>query len=132
MCSYLLNWISFILKNVGIKTTTFLVLKELQGVGKGRFTGIVSELMAGYSRKNINNVEDITGHFNAILLNKVLVVIDEMNEARDEKRSVFDRLKDIDTEDRMTVNEKCIPKFEASNVVNLIINTNNASIYWEK
>jgi murein L,D-transpeptidase YafK len=44
---------------------------------------------------------------------------------RSKKRSVFDRLKDIDTEDRMTMNEKCVPKFEASNVVNLTVSTNN-------
>jgi hypothetical protein len=122
---YLLNWVAFILQNVGVKTTAFLVLKGQQGVGKGRFTDIISELMAGYSRKNVNNIEDITGHFTAILLNKVLVVVGEMDEAKDEKRSVFDRLKDIDTEDRMTVKEKCVPKFEANNVVNLIVSTNN-------
>ncbi|KAH7820931.1 putative Poxvirus D5 protein [Monocercomonoides exilis] len=44
---YVLNWIANIVQHPGIKNETALVLKGLQGIGKNRFTDVLSELFAG-------------------------------------------------------------------------------------
>ena len=48
---YVLGWIASVIQHPGIKNETALILKGLQGIGKGRFTDVLSELLAGYSEK---------------------------------------------------------------------------------
>ncbi|KAA6367373.1 MAG: hypothetical protein EZS28_037099, partial [Streblomastix strix] len=55
---YILNWFSFIVQNVGKKTETAITLKGLQGIGKNVFTNVLCELLAGYSSKNITDIDD--------------------------------------------------------------------------
>ena len=59
-----------IVQNPGVKTETALVLKGPQGVGKNRFTDIISGLLAGYSECPT----DITCYDNIMYQNVQLVV----------------------------------------------------------
>jgi hypothetical protein len=123
--NYVLDWVAFILQNVGKKTGTNIILQGLQGVGKGRFCDVVAELFAGYSNPNINKIDEITGQFNAVLEGKVLIVLNEARSVDEEKNTNYDVLKSITTDETFTINEKNVPRFYAENVVNLIISTNN-------
>lgn len=58
-------------QNSGVKNETALVLKSLQGIGKNRFTDILSELLAGYSEQNINEIEELTGNFNSNVVHSI-------------------------------------------------------------
>jgi hypothetical protein len=122
---YILKGVAHILQKVGKKTTTCLILKGLQGVGKGRFTDIVSELTAGYSSSNINKMEDVTSGFNSELLAKVFIVLNEIKNVGEERNANYDSLKSIITDDMLLVNEKYVPKFRAENVTNMVIVTNH-------
>jgi hypothetical protein len=122
---YVLNWVAYMLQNVGKKTATCLILKGLQGVGKGRFTDIISELTSGYSASNINRMDEVTGNFNSILLSKVFLVLNEIKNVGEEKNANYDNLKSIITDERFTINEKNVPRFEAENVNNLVVVTNH-------
>ncbi|KAA6383922.1 MAG: hypothetical protein EZS28_020552 [Streblomastix strix] len=123
--SYLLNWFSFIVQNVGRKTETSIILQGLQGIGKNIFTTVLCELLAGYSSKNITDIDDFVGKFNTAIENKMLSIANEMKNFGDSRISNMDAMKSINTESTFMINEKCIPKHEVENVVNVIMVTNN-------
>ncbi|KAA6365242.1 MAG: hypothetical protein EZS28_039231 [Streblomastix strix] len=122
---YLLNWFAFIVQNAGKKTETAIILQGLKGIGKNVFTNVLCELLAGYSSKNITDVDDFVGKFNAAIENKTLAIANEMKNFGESRMSNMDALKSIITEYSFVVNEKYIPKHEVQNVVNIILVTNN-------
>ncbi|KAA6317557.1 MAG: hypothetical protein EZS28_055082, partial [Streblomastix strix] len=75
---YLLNWFSIIVQNIGKKTETSIILQGLQGIGKNVFTNVLCELLAGYSSKNITDIDDFVGKFNTAIENKMLAIANEM------------------------------------------------------
>jgi hypothetical protein len=94
-------------------------------VGKGRFTDITAVLTSGYSASNINKMDEVKGNFNAVLLSKVFLVLNEIKNVGEEKNANYDNLKSIITDESYTINEKNIPRFEAENVNNLVVVTNH-------
>ncbi|KAA6373628.1 MAG: hypothetical protein EZS28_030846 [Streblomastix strix] len=106
---YLLNWYVYVIQNVGKKTETSIILQGLQG----------------YSSKNITDIDDIVGKFNAAIENKMLAIANEMKNFGESRMPNMDALKSINTENSFIVNEKYIPKHEVENVVNTIIVTNH-------
>ncbi|KAA6381528.1 MAG: hypothetical protein EZS28_022946 [Streblomastix strix] len=50
-------------ENVGKKTEISIILQGLQGIGKNVFTNVLCELLAGYSSKNITDIDDFVGYF---------------------------------------------------------------------
>lgn len=123
---YLINWISFIIQNPGSKTETALVLKGLQGIGKNRFTDVISELLSGYSVKNVTDISELTGQFNSAVEAKILIVLNELKNVGDERLANFNSLKSIITDNSIEVNEKFQPRRTAENVANFIFVTNNS------
>ena len=124
--TYVIGWIASIIQKPGVKTETALVLKGLQGVGKNRFTDIISELLAGYSERNINEIEELTGNFNSIVENKMLLVLNEMKNNGEDRMVNFNSLKSKITDNTIRINEKFQPRHTAENVANFIFCTNNA------
>ncbi|KAA6398304.1 MAG: hypothetical protein EZS28_006169 [Streblomastix strix] len=122
---YILNWFAFIVKNVGKKTETAIIFKGLQGIGKNVFTNVLCELLAGYSSKNITDIDDIVGKFNTAIENKMLAIANEMKNFGESRMFNMDALKSIITESSFQINEKYVPKHEVDNVVNIKIVTNN-------
>ncbi|KAA6390719.1 MAG: hypothetical protein EZS28_013751, partial [Streblomastix strix] len=122
---YLLNWFSFIVQNIGKKTKTSIILKGLQGIGKNVFTNVLCELLAGYSSKNITDIDDFVGIFNTAIENKMLAIANEMKNFGQSRMSNMDALKSLNTKCSFVINEKYVPKHEVENVVNIIIDTNN-------
>jgi putative DNA primase/helicase len=123
---YILNWIAFIIQNVGVKTGIALVLKGRQGIGKGRFSDVVAELISGYSQQNITDIAELTGTFNSVVEGNMLIVLNEIRNVGEERMANFDSLKSIITEDKIRINEKNMPRREAENVANFIFITNNS------
>ncbi|KAA6376748.1 MAG: hypothetical protein EZS28_027727, partial [Streblomastix strix] len=118
-------WFAFIVQNVGKKTETAIVLKGLQGIGNNVFTNVLCELLAGYSSKNITDIDDFVGKFNTAIENKMLAIANEMQNFGESRMSNTDALKSIITESSFVINEKYVPKYEVENVVNVMIVTNN-------
>ncbi|KAA6360197.1 MAG: hypothetical protein EZS28_044276, partial [Streblomastix strix] len=121
---YLLNWFSFIIQNIGKKTETSIILQGLQGIGKNVFTNVLWELLAGYTSKNITDIDDFVGKFNTAIENKMLAIANEMKNFGESRMSNMDALKSINVESSFVINEKYVPKHEIENVVNIIIVTN--------
>jgi hypothetical protein len=81
--------------------------------------------LAGYSSKNITDIDDFVGKFNTAIENKMLAIANEMKNFGESKGSNTDVMKSIHTESSFMVNEKYVPKHEVENVVNIIMVTNN-------
>lgn len=123
--AYILNWLAFILQHPGTKTETAIVLKGIQGAGKNTFTDIICEVLNGYSVANVTDINELTGQFNAVVEHKMLLVLNEMKNAGDDRLANFNALKSIITDREIRVNEKHQPRRTAENVANLIFCTNN-------
>ncbi len=122
---YILNWISLIMQKPGIKTGTVIILKGLQGTGKGTFTDTLSEMLSPYAAKNVTNMDQITGNFNAVIEGRSLIVLNEVKNAGTDRYANYDALKSIISEAAIWINEKCQPRHESENVANFIFCTNN-------
>ena len=123
---YITNWLSFIVQNPGEKTKTAIVLKGLQGIGKGTFTDTMCEMLAGYSASNVTEIAELTGTFNSVVENKMLIILNELKNCGDERGANFNSLKSIITENDIRINEKNQPRRDGDNVANFIFVTNNA------
>ena len=124
--TYVIGWIANMIQNPGKKNETALVLKGLQGIGKNRFTDIISELTAGYSCKNVTEINELTGTFNSVVENKMFIVLNEMKNNGDDRLANFNTLKSIITDDVIRINEKNQPRRTAENVANFVFVTNNS------
>jgi hypothetical protein len=82
---YVLNWIAYIIQHPGIKTRTALILKGLERIGKNRFTDVICEMLSGYSESNVTDMSEMTGNFNSVVENKMLIVLNEVRNSRDNK-----------------------------------------------
>ena len=124
--NYVIGWIATMIQNPGIKNETALVLKGLQGIGKNRFTDILSELLSGYSAKNVTEISELTGTFNSIVEGRMLIVLNELKNCGEERLANFDALKSIITDDCIRINEKNQPRRTAENVASFIFCTNHS------
>jgi hypothetical protein len=124
MFEYILNWFSFIIQNPGLKTETALVILGIQGCGKNTFTNVLCELLSGYSKPNLDDLEKLTGRFNYVIENKMLIVCNEIKTA--DKAVNWGSMKTIITDHVKTIEQKFKPVYDVENVVNLIIVSNNA------
>ena len=123
---YVLNWISNMIQNPGVKNETALVLKGLQGIGKNTFTDVICEILAGYSENNVTEMNELTGNFNSVVEDKMLIVLNELKNHGEERMANFNALKSIITDKTIRINEKNQPRRTSENVANFIFCTNNA------
>ena len=122
---YILNWYSYIIQNPGKKTEIALVLTGKQGTGKNVFTNVLCDLMKKYSNRNLTNIDNIVGKFNASIENKTLIVCNELSSAESNKYLNSDALKSVITENTIDINQKNMPVRTAENVCNLILVSND-------
>jgi predicted house-cleaning NTP pyrophosphatase (Maf/HAM1 superfamily) len=123
MYEYIINWMSYIVQKPGKKTDTAIVLKGIQGAGKNVFTDVLCELLSGYSKRNVTQIAELTGTFNSIVENQMLIVLNELQNSGENRLSNFDALKSIVTDNTVRVNEKNQPRRTAQNVANFIFVT---------
>lgn len=124
--NYVLNWISFVIQHPGLKVETALVLKGLQGIGKNRFTDVLCELLSGYSLRNVTEISELTGNFNSVVENKMLIILNELKNAGEDRMANFNALKSIITDNTIRINEKNQPRRTSENISNFIFVTNNS------
>ena len=123
---YILVWIASILRRPAFKTETALVILGHQGTGKNKFfTDIICKLMARYANENVSSIESIVGKFNAVLENKKLLVLNELQSIDANKYLNSDALKSVITDKSININQKNEPERQCENVANLILVSNN-------
>ncbi|KAA6401679.1 MAG: hypothetical protein EZS28_002795 [Streblomastix strix] len=122
---YILNWISFIIQHPDVKSRVAIVIHGVQGTGKNTFTDVLCDLIAGYSAKNIIDIEEITGNFNSVIENKSLIILNELKNFTEQRALNNNALKSIITDDVQRINEKFVTRRYSQNVANLIFISNN-------
>lgn len=123
---YILNWISFIIQNPGKQTKTAMVIKGIEGSGKNTFTDIICDLLKGYSQKNINDINEITGSYNKVLENCMFMVCNELKNAKNEYITNIDSLKSKISDDTVRIGDKFEPMRTSDNVCNFVFISNNS------
>ena len=119
--NYLLGWMANAVQNPANPGQTAIVLRGGQGTGKGTFGELFGKLF-GTHYKYVSNPKHVTGQFNAMLQDAVLVFADECFAAND--KAAESALKSLITESRLRVESKGIDNMEARNCVHLIMATN--------
>ena len=123
---YILVWIASILQKPNFKTGTTLVILGKQGTGKNTFfTDIICKLMARYANENITTIDSVIGKFNAVLENKKLLILNELQSIDSNKYLNSDALKSVITDKSININQKNEPERLCENVANFIMVSNN-------
>jgi phage/plasmid-associated DNA primase len=122
--NYLQDWVAFIVQNPGRKNKTAFIIIGGFGSGKNTFTDVLIKLFKRYS-SNFENLESAVGKFNSAIENIMLGVFNELVSVDNRKFMNYDGLKQLETGETFTINEKCIPERTAENVINNIYLSNH-------
>ena len=124
---YIILWIASILQQPSFKTETALVILGKQGTGKNVFTNVICKLMSRYANDNVTSIESVVGKFNAVLENKKLIILNELQSIDSNKYLNSDALKSIITDKKININQKNEPERLTDNVANFIMVSNNSN-----
>lgn len=119
-CSnYALDWIANLLQKPGLLPKAALLLKSLEGLGKGFLIELLKILCGKQYVLLTKKVDrDVFGKFNALLENRIIVCLDEMSVKM--AREYEDDLKDYIVNPDVSINPKNRNQYETNNFVHLI------------
>ena len=120
---YIIKWIANIIQNPGIKNEVALVISGNSGTGKTTFTDILCNLLSGYS-KTIQGVKRLTGEYNSVIENKMLIVANELDIADSNFEREMNALKSIITDDQKDCRKIYEDFYTCENVCNFIFCSN--------
>ena len=81
--------------------------------------------MARYANENITSIDSVIGKFNAVLENKKLLILNELQSIDSNKYLNSDALKSVITDKSISINQKNEPERLCENVANFIMVSNN-------
>ena len=120
---WILAWMSRLIQNPGgQKPGTSIVLRGKQGTGKGVFVKYFGEIIGSHFIQ-INNQNQLTGHFNSHLKDALLVYCDEAIWGGNKDAEGV--LKGMVTEDTIMVEAKGKDSYPVKNHINIIVASNN-------
>ena len=118
---YLIKYIAHALQRPEEKPGVMIILIGGQGIGKGTLGRILQKIWSA-TYIQVNNIDAVTGSFNAILERAYIVFMDEALFAGDRRSS--DALKSIVTEHIIHINEKHQPARQIKSYHRLFAATN--------
>ena len=120
---YILDWFAQVLQKPSQKTKTCLVLKSIEGTGKGIFIDMIGKIMGNDTYLFCTDMEKILGRFNKQAAGKLLVNFNETNWGGNIKsKGIF---KSFITDDHVTIEEKGREPYVINNYANCCITSNN-------
>lgn len=119
--------IAHIIQEPNRKIASQIVLySKQQQTGKSIFVNYLIDKIIGHRHAaQVSGLDHITGRFNSILAEKILIGVDEVAVSHDQYRASFDKLKNICSESTIAVEKKGIDTFVISNKTNFIFCTNH-------
>jgi phage/plasmid-associated DNA primase len=122
---YVTSWYAAIIQNPTFKSQVMLIIQGKQGSGKTLFTNILCHLLGDYALPNIKDPQNITGHFNAIIESKKLIILNELVSCDDNNAHIeYNNFKTTITEEDLEITQKGRDPRMTQNIINLIITTN--------
>ncbi|KAE8908454.1 hypothetical protein PF003_g7507 [Phytophthora fragariae] len=102
---YLLDWFAHILQHPGVKTQTVPLLKSKPGAGKNFLVNVFARYVLNPCMSIvINDLDRLTGRFNALFVGKTMVMIDEAIDASNRKGNQI--MKNKISEDKQPLERK--------------------------
>ena len=127
MYTYIIHWIASLIQIENCRLETVLVLIGNKGTGKNVFCNVLLKLLTYYSVQT-SDFDHVIGHFNSVIENMKLVILNELQSATSTNRFLnFDKFKSQTTERTIVINQKHAPHRVASNVMNYIATSNHAN-----
>ena len=130
---YFLNWISYIAQTQK-KTRNAIIIKGLQGTGKGLLFEKIIRPFFGNGAENpqddsqvitLSN-ESLKSEFNGDLENQIFVAFNEVKPDFRDGTTIYEKLKQIISDDFIIVNQKFIKPRQVRNYANCIFFSNNS------
>jgi hypothetical protein len=120
---WIINWSAGLVQRPAEKVRTALVLKGERGAGKGAFVEVLKAIIGSEYSRHCATAEPITGRFNTVIINALLVFLDEVVWAGANQES--ETLKKLITETMLEVEQKGIDAIKVHNRAHYIMATNN-------
>lgn len=121
--NFLLDWIANIFQEPQRKPGTCVVIKGIEGTGKSLIKRAMRRIL-GSAVHSVSQPKHITGNFNAHLDHNLLLVCEEAIWSGD--KAAEGVLKDLITEETITVEAKGIDAISSRNYSRLLLLTNNS------
>jgi len=119
----LLNWLAWFYQNLKRKPKHALLIQgREQGTGKSFIVDMLCRIIGDHNATAVSQT-DLSGNFNGYAMRTKLIVIEELRAV--ERMSIKTALHDIITQDKISINEKNMPKFEMDNYFGIIGMTND-------
>ncbi|WP_439478770.1 DUF5906 domain-containing protein [Brevundimonas sp.] len=122
---WLLNWMAWVVQNPAEPIGTAPVLRGLPGTGKGFFANMFGGLWRPHF-VTVTSPEHVLGHFNAYLMGRRLIFIDEGTFGGDRKR--IGALKTRLTEPVIMIEQKGVDPIQMPNRACFIVASNEESV----
>jgi len=122
---YLINYIAKMVR-VG-KTKQTIVLMGSKGCGKSSFSNCIGYIIGKEYCDLINDINQLTNHFNALSEKTILTQIEEVVSGAGEYHKVQNILKSLITEDDIRIEKKGIDPYIVKSQNNIIISTNETN-----
>lgn len=119
---FVMSFMADAVQNPASKPGVALVLRGEQGVGKGVFVNHFGSLF-GPHFAHVNSLRHLTGNFNSVLMNKLLVFADEA--VWIDNKPAEGILKALVTEKTLYIEPKGVDAFQLANYIRLIVASNN-------
>jgi len=119
---YVLDWVADILQDPMKPKGTAIVMHGEEGTGKGTFCHIVGHLVGQKHYKHITNEKHLTGNFNYLLMDGLLIFADEV--VYGGSRSTAGILKSMVTEKELVCEKKGVDPFMYENRGRIVIASN--------
>lgn len=100
-----------------------ILYSDQKGTGKSTFCKILEELLGDDLAVELNGLERITGQYNGVIQNKLLVVANEIS-VKDDARGE-ERMKAAITDSKIEITEKYCPTVVMDNITSFIFVTNH-------
>ena len=121
--TYVSKWLSFIFRYPGKKAETAIILTGPQGAGKSIWTKTICNLLGIYANPNAR-LENVCGSFNLGIVDKILIIINEVGSYTDISNAQNNNIKTAITDTAVDITKKHKDAFTYMNIANFIFVSN--------
>jgi hypothetical protein len=121
---FVIEFLAHMIQKPNEKPSVAIVMKSVQGAGKGTMIEPILQILGPYAVQ-VNGAYQLTGRFNSVVANKLLVFADEVD-LTDVRTA--DKLKGLISEPRLSLERKGIDPIQVPNFCRFIFASNHETV----